>query len=1521
MLFPEDIPYMQTMVKKVNLPKGNPVSRGVLVYLLTKNISESIRIIENTDNFLGGINYKFYYYNLRYSGKIYNKKYYIQDYKERIAVYDRIKNETNVGTFPLQPMTAKFNKNTYFELSKYMEIFESITGKLQPRARVNLFWNYLKSIINDPSTAGFTEKYILLDASNYTDAFKGKLKERLFNPIYMLYYTMFVDFTITRDVDIDFLIYNKNKCIKVNPSKLDKKSASVFRAQLMRLFSGETVKHIETSTNTEMVKKEEEAEIIADKLSKEYNFTGDAKAKEEVVTKKTLQATASKETSTKSEEIQKKIEDKVKEVQKEEGEKSPEKSSEETPATKEDEMSKKVEDKIDEDKQLLEELYKQAIEDAAPVSRASSARDKKIREQQENIKVKGTTISDIKKIESSHMPIPTHDVSKVLTTTNENMKDVKFINFTKTYNEKVMTKDIVSAFTCLNDKSIPMTVIKVDVKDTSNELNYKETYTVVLEDVNRQRHTITVDIPKFIDDRFMWLGGSKKIILNQEFLMPVVKSGPDEVQIVTNRNKMFIQRIGTKSISSLERLNKLVSQEEECLKYFNTGYVFLINSDYVTTVEYDELSKKFESFHCNGTDLYFSQKEISEIIDDKGINVGEDEILVGFKHNKPITINTESQKTDDGLTIIDIIIEALPDDLKTKYESVKSPKRLMYAGATTMSQQIPIAMLLGFWTGLSDVLQKLKVKYRLEKTAPSKLASNESILRFSDCVLVYEEDIPKSLVLNGFKIIETKDFSIADFEGKEPYIKYFIKVYGKANITGPLMNTYEFTIDPITKEVLDDLHLPTEMTSLCIYATSLLADSQYTPEYNQNLARVRNNETVAAILYDQIASQYVIFKNSNGKKKMTLPRDCVIKTLLGLKTVEDVSTLNPILEMERTHTVMYKGWRGINLDDAYTQDKRVYDKSMTGIMGLTSPPDGNVGVQRTLTMEPNITSARGYTKVEEDQSKLKDVNLFSPAELLCPLGPTRDDPTRTGHGVKQSRHVIPVKHSSPVLISNGAEEIVRFNLSSDFVINAKQDGKVVEVNEKLGIIVCEYKDGTHQAIDLNPKTVKNGGGGFYLSNRLITNLKEGDKFKQDELLAWHKDFFTNSKFNNGKFNMGTMTKVAILSSYNTYEDSTVITEKLSDEMATEMCFNRQVVIGKNANVDFIAKEGDEIDVGDSLVQFDTSFEDNELNMLLNSISEDLKEGVLEGSRNDIRSKIAGKIERIKIYSAVDIGELSPSLQKIVGNYYKNINAKKKMLEKYDPDSSIIKCGVLFDEPTSKVEPNKFGVIKGQKAEDSVLIEFYIKHEEVLEIGSKVAYFTGLKATIGEIIKEGYEPYSEFRPEEEVSSLIASNSILARMTPSILLTGLGNKCLIELKRSLHQMFEENKNSPDLKKKMTSLIYKFFTAFDKSGANTNKYKNLFEPMSDSGFKKYFSEFFEDEDAYLVLDIVDYERTIFMDDIERAAKVIGVPLMEYVYMPHITMDKNNIVVTKERVPVGYMPVKRTQQTVDPFNFHCRL
>ena len=100
---------------------------------------------------------------------------------------------------------------------------------------------------------------------------------------------------------------------------------------------------------------------------------------------------------------------------------------------------------------------------------------------------------------------------------------------------------------------------------------------------------------------------------------------------------------------------------------------------------------------------------------------------------------------------------------------------------------------------------------------------------------------------------------------------------------------------------------------------------------------------------------------------------------------------------------------------------------------------------------------------------------------------------------------------------------------------------------------------------------------------------------------------------------------------------------------------------------------------------------------------------------------------MKIYSTVDIPELSESLQKLVKSYYNRINHKKQFVSKYDTENgSIVKCGLLLNQTTKKIEPNIYGVIKGQKVEDSVLIEFYIQHADIMGVGDKLAYFTALK---------------------------------------------------------------------------------------------------------------------------------------------------------------------------------------------------
>ena len=79
----------------------------------------------------------------------------------------------------------------------------------------------------------------------------------------------------------------------------------------------------------------------------------------------------------------------------------------------------------------------------------------------------------------------------------------------------------------------------------------------------------------------------------------------------------------------------------------------------------------------------------------------------------------------------------------------------------------------------------------------------------------------------------------------------------------------------------------------------------------------------------------------------------------------------------------------------------------------------------------------------------------------------------------------------------------------------------------------------------------------------------------------------------------------------------------------------------------------------------------------------------------------------------------------------------------------------------------------------------------MAIGDKITNFTALKGIVGAKVEEGKEAYSEFRPEEEISTCIAPAAIIARMTPSIVLTLLGNKVIVELKRTLKDIYEGKK----------------------------------------------------------------------------------------------------------------------------------
>lgn len=115
----------------------------------------------------------------------------------------------------------------------------------------------------------------------------------------------------------------------------------------------------------------------------------------------------------------------------------------------------------------------------------------------------------------------------------------------------------------------------------------------------------------------------------------------------------------------------------------------------------------------------------------------------------------------------------------------------------------------------------------------------------------------------------------------------------------------------------------------------------------------------------------------------------------------------------------------------------------------------------------------------------------------------------------------------------------------------------------------------------------------------------------------------------------------------------------------------------------------------------------------------------------------------------------------------------------------------------------------------------------------------------------------------------------------------------------------------RKKAESQVYAVMDALDPSGTNTKRYKKLFSTMSDSKFENFMKCMFDDDNMNFTLEIKEFEREVTIELVEKAAKVLGIELEEYIILPHISMSQEHPIVTKEKCITGYHIEKRMQQT----------
>lgn len=1046
----------------------------------------------------------------------------------------------------------------------------------------------------------------------------------------------------------------------------------------------------------------------------------------------------------------------------------------------------------DEFKEMIEEVESKS-DDNVDKEKAKPSKYTKMVEDFHKSKVANKSVEELLKVDNIDTKL--EETKLNIASISDDWNHMTFMNFDKKYDPD---SDILKMLDSMQHWSHPVYVENIDVKDTSTSEDAVFTWYIKCKDYKNSRFTITIDIPKFINDKMLLLRGNKKTLMIQSTLIPLIKTNNEECQIIGigGYNKIFVRKYGNFIGKSMPAANKVIKGLEKYSTMDKSieiiyGDNSTISKKYELPLDYVDIGNKFNKVSIKKkVFILFNQDELRAEVqcdDSNGLPFG---YVKDGSEKKVLYWNYDK----DGIFSYNLI-KVLTEYLGTEFEElcdsiVVSGIKYSYSQASILNIKMPIVLICAYLEGLLTTLKKAGINYEfaqsLNKTG-IKYSLDKDFIKFNDGYLVYDNTYSSSLLMNGLKDCATEEYSIKDINDKSMYLD-FIDEFGGVLKADGLENSYDCMLDQITKEILEFYKLPTDYVSVLIYASNLLADNKFVNHTDQSARRWRRKELIAGYFYKALSTGYQTYANStrhNRKNaKIDIKQSAIIDMLLADQGVAELSINNVINDVESCNSVTNKGLVGMNTDRAYSVDKRIYDDSMLNLLGMDTGFSGTVGITRQATMNANIEGNRGFVKsINNNTKKFSAPDTLTATEGSIPLGSTHDDPPRTLMAyVQTSKHAVRCENNDPLLITNGTDEAFPYMASDIFAFKAKDKGKVTELVQ-LGkpfnrgdYMIISYENGESDYISLEETVEKNSDGGYNVPLKLSTDLKVGAKVKPNEVVAYDKLSFSSSlgESKNLALNSGTLAKIALLNTDEGFEDSAAITEEFGEKLGTAVIVDKEVVLDKGSNIFVYKKIGDEIIEGETLMSFQEDFDDEAVNRLMKNLSID-KDSISELGNNKIVAKHSGVLCDIKVYRTVELDELSESLRSFVSKYESELKKKRSIYNEYGVDAS----GLQTIGKASNTGKTK-------NVKDGVKIIFYIKYIDNMSIGDKITFYSANKGVVKYIIPHGEEPTSDFRQTEHIDTFVSMGGVNARMTCSIPIVAGINKVLVELDRSVKEL---------------------------------------------------------------------------------------------------------------------------------------
>lgn len=986
-------------------------------------------------------------------------------------------------------------------------------------------------------------------------------------------------------------------------------------------------------------------------------------------------------------------------------------------------------------------------------------------------------------------------------------------DFTKNYVKKTMAQDIIANVKAFSDgnKSNQMAIVGFEKKDISDQFNSMERYKFELKDKYGRSHHITFKMPKVDDDGFMYIGGNKKLIKKQWILKPVSKTSPDDVYVVSNYNKVHIFRTGVNVNRSTEAIDKFVKLYYTQPETFPKVSIFggnntKINLDYTTTIEYDFLAAKLDRMTVGNVDFVFSQKKIRDYIIDNKLKFDLEgvDVPIGIRNgNEIISVNPN----DVSSSIADIILNELKNcDDNTEaaviaaFNTTKADSRKIYSTIEVQSKKVPLVVFMSAIFSFNTVLEKSQVKYKFIPKGSKKNLSAEELefikpendaacIKFADGTFYYKQHpIDNAMLFNGLKDLGCDEYNFEDLNHPETYIDYTFRKLAKRTLIKGWIAFRDLFLDPKTLEVIEALHLPTDLCELLLYANSLLKDNFYEFSGGVTSWRIRDYEILSDLMYQSISQNYAEYmKKGKSRDGFSIPEDDILTRLNKSLVLVNYDTTSPLSELREKGAVTYKGPNGINLDRAFSIDKRGVSEDTVGTVDIATVDNGSVGINKQLTANPRIINTLGLVEAtkKEEIPKLSSSSLYS-YEIAIPYG-QYNDPRRIGFVSSQTKHLVSALSADVPVVGTGMEKALPYKVGDTFGYKAKQDGKVLVVDNDAKYVIVQYKDGTKDRIDFGGKYFKNSD--FFLSNNLECNVKAGQTIKAGQIVTYNKDYF---KWHMGKliFCQGCMARVAFHEGEVTEDDSSAVSYRIAKKLSTTVIKRKQICLSHNVNIVSFVPIGTHVVYGDDLVVYEDA-KDPDSDMTLLSLLGDADEDILNTiSRHGASANYSGVVKDMKVIWTIDPDLMGESARKFVKQYINRIKAEIKKEEDVSGQPSKRRVEIQVSKPSGPMKDRINGVLCPK--EGCIIIEYFIEHTADRRPGDKVALMPSLKSVINKVMPKELCAYrvNSYSKYNTIDYIQGTVGVMARMTVSQYIDGFLSKIIIEQGKKIAEQFLES-----------------------------------------------------------------------------------------------------------------------------------